>query len=84
MATDDNTPPAAEGKADSDLRIETKRVLFEVQLSLESVAAGLETIARFPEAQPVFEQLSVLQKLTSQAAEAVETFAATLRDLPAN
>ena len=61
MADENNTPPAGEGKADSDLCIETKRVLFEVQLTLESVAAGLETIARLPEAQPVFEQISVLQ-----------------------
>jgi hypothetical protein len=81
MATDDNTPPASEAKANFDLRIETKRVFFEVQLTLESVAAGLETIARLPEAQPVFEQLSVLQKMTSQTTETVEGFAATLRDL---
>jgi hypothetical protein len=84
MATDENTPPAGEGKADSDLRIETKRVLFEVQVTLESVAAGLETIARFPEAHPVVAQLGVLQKLIGQAAESVETFAATLRDMPAS
>jgi len=84
MADEKNTPPAGEGKADSDLRIETKRVLFEVQLTLESVSAGLETIARLPEAQPVFEQISFLQKMTSQAAETVEGFAVTLRDLPAN
>jgi hypothetical protein len=84
MATDDNTPPAGEGQPDSDLRIETKRVLFEVQLTLESVSAGLETIARVPEAQPVFEQIGVLQKMTGQAAETVEGFAATLRDMPAN
>jgi hypothetical protein len=42
----------------------------------------LESIARLPEAQPVFEQIGVLQKLTSQAAEAVEGFAAILRDQP--
>ena len=84
MATDDNTPPAGEGKADNDLRIETKRVLFETQMIIESVAAGLETIARLPEAQPVFEQIGVLQKMTSRAAETVEGFAATLRDTPAS
>jgi hypothetical protein len=84
MADEKNTPPAGEGKADSYLRIETKRVLFEVQLTLESVAAGLETIARFPEAHPVVAQLSVLQKLIGQAAETVEGFATTLRDAPAS
>jgi hypothetical protein len=84
MADEKNTPPAGVGKADSHLRIETKRVLFEVQVTLESVAAGLETIARFPEAHPVVAQLSVLQKLIGQAAETVEGFAATLRDIPAS
>jgi hypothetical protein len=84
MAENENTPPAGEGNGDSDLRIETKRVLFEVQVTLDSVAAGLETIARLPEAQPVFEQIGVLQKMTSQAAETVESFAATLRDMPAS
>jgi hypothetical protein len=66
-ADSDDTPPAGEGKDVADLRIETKRVLFEVQLTLESVAAGLESIARLPEAKPIVEQLGVLQKLTSQA-----------------
>jgi hypothetical protein len=47
-------------------------------------AAGLETIARFPEAHPVVAQLSVLQKLIGQAAETVEGFATTLRDAPAS
>jgi hypothetical protein len=84
MADEDNTPPAGEGKAENDLRIETKRVLFEVQLTLESVSAGLESIARLPEAKPIVEQLGVLQKLTSQAAEAIEGFAVMLRDQPAN
>jgi hypothetical protein len=64
-ADSDHTPPAGEGKDVADLCIETKRVLFEVQLTLESVSAGLETIARLKEAQPVFEQIGVLQKLTS-------------------
>jgi hypothetical protein len=84
MADENHTPPAGEGKAENDLRIEIKRVLFEVQLTVESVAAGLESIARLPEAQPVFEQISVLQKLTSQAAEAIEGFAVILRSSPAN
>jgi hypothetical protein len=84
MADSEDTPPAGEGQPDSDLRIETKRVLFEVQVTLESVAAGLETIARLPEGQPVFEQINVLQKLTGQAAEAVEGFAVILRDTPAS
>jgi hypothetical protein len=51
-----------------------RRVLFEVKILLESVSAGLETIARSPEAQPVFERISVLQKLISQAAATVESF----------
>jgi hypothetical protein len=84
MADENHTPPTGEGKADSHLRIETKRVLFEVQLTLESVAAGLESIARLPEAKPIVEQLGVLQKLTSQAAEAIEGFAVILRNAPAN
>jgi hypothetical protein len=82
MANSEDTPPVGEGNGDSDLRIETKRVLFEVQVTLESVAAGLETIARIPDAHPVIAQLSVLQKLINQAAETVEGFAATLRDMP--
>jgi hypothetical protein len=59
-------------------------VLFELQLTLESGAAGLESIARLPEAKPIVEQVGVLQKLTSQASEAIDGFAVIFRNAPAN
>jgi hypothetical protein len=59
---------------DDTLRIEGRRLLFEVRIIMESVAQGLENLQARPEALFIREELGVLRKLTTQAAEAVETF----------
>jgi hypothetical protein len=74
MATDDNSGAAG----DRNIRIEARALIFEVRVVLESVAHGLEALARLPEATLIREELSVLRKLIGQAGEAVETFAHVL------
>ena len=71
MAENENTPPAGE---DNNIRIEGRRLIFEVRIIMESVAQGLEALQALPEAILIKEQLGVLRKLTTQAAEALETF----------
>lgn len=66
------------GAGDRNIRIDARRLIFEVRIVLDSVAAGLEALAGRPEAALVKEELGVLGKLVVQAAEAVETFAETL------
>jgi hypothetical protein len=74
MATDDNSAAAGGG----NIRIEARAIIFEVRIVLETVAQGLEALARLPEAILIREEINVLKKLTAQAAEAVETFAEAL------
>ena len=71
MAENENTPPDGEG---NHIRIEGRRLIFEVRIIMESVAQGLEALQALPEAILIKEQLGVLRKLTTQAAEALETF----------
>ena len=70
MAENDNTSPDGE----NNIRIEGRRLIFEVRIIMESVAQGLEALQALPEAILIKEQLGVLRKLTTQAAEALETF----------
>ena len=70
MADNENTPPAGE----SNIRIEARRLIFEVRILLESVALGLEALQARPEAILVKVELGLLRKLTTQAAEATEAF----------
>ena len=74
MADENNTPPSGEGKGDSDIRIEARRLVFEVRVVLESVAHGLESLISRPEAIFLKEELGVLRKLTTQAVETLEAF----------
>ena len=71
MADENTTPPDGEG---NHIRIEARRIVFEVRIIMESVAQGLEALQALPEAILIKEQLGVLRKLTSQAAEALEAF----------
>ncbi len=80
MAENEHTP--AEGER--NIRIEATRLVFEVRIVLESVAGGLEAITALPEAGPVTQHIEVLRKLVTQAAEAVEEFAAMLKECSAS
>jgi hypothetical protein len=60
MADENNTPPTGEG----NLRIEGRRLVFEMRVILESVSHGLEALQARPEAVLIKEQLGVLRKLT--------------------
>ncbi len=68
---------------DDNIRIESRRLVFEVRVVLESVSHGLEALATRPEAVFLKEELGVLRKLTAQAAEALEAFSEVLVDKPA-
>ena len=74
MAENENTPPAGGG----NIRIEAQRLIFEVRILLESVAHGLEALQARPEAILLKEELGLLRKLTTQAAEAMEAFVEVL------
>ena len=74
MADENNTPPAGEG----NLRIEGRRLIFEMRILLESVSHGLEALQTRPEALFIKEELGLLRRLTTQAAEAVEAFGEVL------
>jgi hypothetical protein len=79
MAENENTPPADEG----NIRIEARRLIFEVRIIMESVAQGLEALRALPEAVLVKEQLGVLRKLlAAQAAEALEAFSEVISVTP--
>lgn len=80
MADENNTPPDGEG---NHIRIEARRLIFEVRIIMESVAQGLEALQALPEAILIKEQLDVLRKLTTQAAEALETFSEVIAARPA-
>lgn len=63
MAENENTQ--------SDLKIETNRVLAEVTVILESVAAGLESVQKLLGAVLLRNQLEMLRGMVVQAAESV-------------
>ena len=71
MADSQDNPPNGEG---NHIRIEGRRLVFEVRIVLESVSHGLEALISRPEALFLKEELGVLRKLTTQAAEALEAF----------
>ena len=81
MAENENTPPNGEG---NHIRIEARRLVFEVRIVLESVGHGLEALISLPEALFLKEELGVLRKLTTQAAEALEAFSEIISATPAN
>ena len=76
MADENNTLPAGEG---NHIRIDVRRLIFEVRILLESVAQGLEALMPRPEAILLKDELSILAKFIAQAAEAVEVFSDVLQ-----
>jgi hypothetical protein len=80
MAENENTSPANE----NNIRIEGRRLIFELRVALESVSHGLEALQALPEAILIKEQLEVLRKLTTQVAEALETFSEVISLRPAD
>ena len=80
MADSEDTLPTGEG---NHIRIEARRLIFEVRIIMESVAQGLEALQALPEAVLVKEQLGVLRKLAAQAAEALEAFSEVISVTPA-
>lgn len=58
--------------------MDTRRLILEVRVVLDSVAASLEALAARADAAPVKAELGILGKLVAQSAEAVEAFAETL------
>jgi len=67
MAENDHSGPTGP----DNLHIETNRVLAEVTVILESVAAGLESLHKLPEAVLLRNQLEVLRGLVARAADSV-------------
>jgi hypothetical protein len=79
MAENENTPPDGEG----NMRVEITTLIYEIQILFESVVAAIESLEALPEARLIREQLGVIQKLASQAGEALETLSYTIpRALP--
>ena len=79
MADENTTPPNGEG---NNIRIEGRRLIFEVRIIMESVAQGLEGLQALPEAVLVRDQLGVLRKLATQAVEALEAFSEVISATP--
>jgi hypothetical protein len=82
MADENNTPPSGEGNDDSaemkHLKIEARRVIAELIVMLESIAAGLESLANLPEAVLLRTQLETLRGLVLRALESAESFDETV------
>jgi hypothetical protein len=76
MADKNNTPPPGEG---NHIRIDARRLIFEVRILLESGAQGLEALMPRPEAILIKDELGILAKFIAQAAEAVEAFSDVLQ-----
>jgi hypothetical protein len=78
MADSENSPPAGEDKDSlaeiKHLQIEARRVAAEWIVMLESIAAGLERLARLPEAVLLRNQLETLRGLVLKALESAEGF----------
>jgi hypothetical protein len=77
MADSESTPPQGKGK-DDHFRIEARRVAAELQVILDSVSAGLEAIAKMPEAMLLKGQMETVKGLIQRAIETVEGFAETV------
>ena len=67
MAGNDTNGPTGP----DNLHIEIKRVLAELTVILESVAAGLESLQKLPEAVLLRNQLEMLRGLVTRAVESV-------------
>jgi hypothetical protein len=76
MADENNTPPAGEG---NHIRIDARRLIFEVCILLERVAQGLEALMPRPEAVLLKDELGILANFIAQASETVEAFSETLK-----
>lgn len=75
MAENENTPPDGEG----NMRVEITTLIHEIQILFESVVIALESLKALPEAKLLAEQLGIIQKLASQAGEALETLSNTIQ-----
>jgi hypothetical protein len=75
MAENDITPPDGEG----NMRVEITTLIYEIQILFESVVMALESLKVLPEAKHLAEQLGIIQKLASQAGEALETLSNTIQ-----
>jgi len=74
MAENENTPP----DGDRNICVEITTLIYEIQILFEAVVAALESLKTLPEAKLFAEQLGVIQKLASQAGEALETLSNTV------
>jgi hypothetical protein len=77
MADNENTPPNGEG---NNMRVDIATLIYEIRVLFETVVAALDSLKIQPAAKPVAEQLGIIQKLASQAGEALETLDATIQD----
>ncbi len=75
MAENENTPPNGEG----NMRVEIVTLIYEIQILFETVVMALESLKVLPEAKSIAEQLGVIQKLASQAGEALETLGTAIQ-----
>ena len=75
MAENENTPPDGEG----NMRVEITTLIHEIQILFESVVMALESLKALPEAKLLAEQLGIIQKLASQAGDALETLSNTIQ-----
>lgn len=66
MADSENTLPAIVGN-DNDLRSELRAAIFELGITLEAVAVGMEALLRAPVSAVVKEELGVLHSHLKQA-----------------
>jgi hypothetical protein len=70
MATEENTPPAGEGK----LLIEMGGVIYECRIAAEAVAAGVERLGAHSDLPPVVSaELSILAKLAKETVEVLRS-----------
>ncbi len=76
MADNENTPPNGEG---NNMRVDIVTLIYEIRVLFETVVVALDGIKIQPAAKPVADQLGVIQKLASQAGEALETLDETIQ-----
>ena len=67
MADAENSPPEGEGKSLLDVKAESKRAVFDLAILIDSLAHGLEALAKKPAAALVVEELGVLAKYVKDA-----------------
>ena len=77
MAENDNTPPEGEGNT----RVDIVTLICEIQILFEAVIAALDSIKNQSPADPVAEQLGVIQRLASQAIEALQALDVAIQGL---